>query len=108
MDGPYFGQETGRDDGGQPYMRARTVDQRGQAPVITVCFNGEDPGRPARAGEYILETDELRFFPDWPDIGHGALWVGSSGYVGYRQTTFQPISIQRNSSGTLAHSNRRV
>jgi hypothetical protein len=39
--------------------------------VITVCFKGEDPNNPARAGEYILEPDELQFFPDGPGRGHG-------------------------------------
>lgn len=95
-DGPYFGQEIGHEG----YMKARTVDQPGEASVITVCFNGEDPDHPARAGEYVLETDELRFFPDWPGTGHGALWVGSAGYLAYHQKNFKPAAFSLRRAGT--------
>jgi hypothetical protein len=77
--GRYFGQETGVDGGGKPYMWPRMVDQRGQASVITVGFNGDDPNNPARAAEYILETDELQFFPEYPGRGRGWFWIHPHG-----------------------------
>lgn len=52
-----------------------TVDQPGQAAVMTVSLKGDDPDAPARAGQYILETDELQLFTDWPGVGLKALTI---------------------------------
>ena len=92
------GQYIGRDPGGS----ATTVDQPSQSSVVTVCFNGENPDHPERAGEYLLETDELRFFLDWPGQAHNsaAFWVSPTGggYLGVNLRSEEPalaLSLRR-------------
>jgi hypothetical protein len=72
------------------------VNQPGQAAVVTVTLKGDDPAAPARAGQYVVEPDELQFF-----TGAGGLAIHPSGrYLYTRPGASSAVAFSLRRAGT--------